>query len=301
LAAVSAPQVVGRDQAGSAGRGHLSEPADVADHSRLAERQRGGEHPREVEALGAGVGQGDDVGPAEERGQLGVGHESRDEPDTRTGHCPQRLERHPRPSNHPQLSARNTPPGLEQRLDSLVRAQEPEEQHDRRAYPLQLPRQGDLMRLDGEVLERAVVDDPDLSRVDPEVLHQLIAAVRRVHDDRVDRVIQAPLGPRLTRTGFSRQQVVSGEDNRHARKQKLIDGLYSEPLEVGHVGGPGDRAVAHHVGHVLEQLAGPTRRRARGTHGVPVEQLAYRVAVRLGDRAVAEPAGHQFDLDPGAR
>ena len=106
IAARSAPGSSGATSRAAPVSGDLGEPAHVADHGRLAERQRGGQHARPVEPLGPRVREHDDVGAAEERGQLGVGDEARHEPDARAGaRARSGVERHPRTAHDPQLGA----------------------------------------------------------------------------------------------------------------------------------------------------------------------------------------------------
>ena len=237
-------RIVGRHQPRGAGRGHLAEAAHVADHDRLAEGERGGQHARPVQALGPRVRQHHDVGPAEERGQLGVGDESRDRsgrsgparppPATARAACaadPRPTARRRRPRARPRAACRGPCRGAAGRRTA-------------RPAPRRLASSsgsGSLVRLGGEVLERAVVDDPDLGRVDPEALDEQVPAVARVHDDRVDRVVEAALGAYLPGARLAREQVVGGEDGRPVGQQVAVDGLDGQPLEVDHVGRAGNR------------------------------------------------------------
>ena len=51
-----------------------------------------------------------------------------------------------------------------------------------------------------------------LAGVDAELADQQAAPVARVHDDRVDGVVQAPLGASLAGARLAREQVVRGQD-----------------------------------------------------------------------------------------
>ncbi len=76
------PRVPGRDQPGGAGRGDLGEAADGAEQQRLAEGEAGVE---DAGVLGVEVGEGEEVGAAEDRRDLGVLDEAGDEANAAAG------------------------------------------------------------------------------------------------------------------------------------------------------------------------------------------------------------------------
>ena len=124
-------RVVRGDEPGRARRRHLAKAADVAEHDRLAEGQRRGQHAREVKPLGAGVGQHDDVGAREQAGELGIGHEPGHEPNPRPAAPEARSD--PCAGGRRSTARRRSRPcqAREQRLDPLVGAQQAEEQDHR--------------------------------------------------------------------------------------------------------------------------------------------------------------------------
>ena len=177
--------VPGRDQAGGAGGGDLGEAADGAQHHRLAEGEAGVE---DAGVLGVEVGEGEDVGAAEDRRDLGVLDEAGDEADAARragGELAQRLDVHARVADDPELGALDLAEGLEQALDSLVGAQQAEEEDHRALGALQLRRQRLLLRQAGEVVEGAVGDDADPGGVEADLVAQAGGAVLGVGDDRV--------------------------------------------------------------------------------------------------------------------
>ena len=61
-----------------------------------------------------------------------------------------------------------------------------------------------------------------------------------MHDDRVEVVVQPPLGLALTGPRLPREDVVRGQHERHARVRAAavaVDVLHGQPLEVHYVGG----------------------------------------------------------------
>ena len=148
-------------------------------------------------------------------------------------------------------------------------------------------------------------------------LQQPPAPVLGVHDDRVEALVQPPLGGQLPRPRLARQHVVGGEHElgpRQAglrirgpppRKQVHIERLHRQPLEVHDVGRARGAAVAQHVRHVLEQLqrlAG-ARAPARGAAAVgePVEELAPLIPLGRRYCPVGEAAREQLHLGAGRR
>ena len=105
--------------------GDLGEASDVGEDERLAERE-GGE--QDAGLVDLAVREDDEVGAAEERGDLGVVDEARDEADA--GRRVGGQVDAERAADDPQLGVLDPPPRLEQDVEALVRAQEPEEQDD---------------------------------------------------------------------------------------------------------------------------------------------------------------------------
>ena len=66
----------------------------------------------------------------------------------------------------------------------------------------------------GEVLERAVRDHVHARGLDAQLAGQAPPAVLGVHDDRVEAVVQAPLGVALPGAGLAREDVVRGQHQR---------------------------------------------------------------------------------------
>ena len=103
----------------------LSEAADVREHDRAAERQRGEEDARAVDPE---VREHDELGPAQERRQLGVGQEAVHDLDARAG-MPQTGDVHHGPPGDDERRARDAvahlgPRGNED-VGTLVRPQDP--------------------------------------------------------------------------------------------------------------------------------------------------------------------------------
>ena len=97
---------------------------------------------------------------------------------------------HHRAADDPELGAGDAAPGLEQRLDPLVRADQAEAEHDRRRRRRRSsagsgvrPQRAD--RRPG-VPQRAVMDHVDRARVEAVLRDDLLAGVLGVDDDRVD-------------------------------------------------------------------------------------------------------------------
>ena len=151
-------------------------------------------------------------------------------------------------------------------------------------------------------------DDVHARRIDAQLAPQALAPMLGVDDDRVEAVIQTPLGGALARAGLAWHDVVSGEHKRATgtgrgatgRQQMHVEVLDRQPLEVHHVGVAGGATVAQHVGHVLGEL----RRRPQTRSGTPdrgaVEQLAPHIPVGGRHRAVGEAARDERDLGAGA-
>ena len=97
----------------------------------------------------------------------------------------------------------------------------PKNRHDRAGDLLELGRER-LRRQPRQVLERPVVDHVNLARVEAERSHELPAPVLRVHDERVDGVVQPPLRARpgrgAARAG-SRSWAVSTSGPRGSRRR----------------------------------------------------------------------------------
>ena len=167
---------------------------------------------------------------------------------------------HARHADDPQLGVLDSPPGLEQSVDSLVRPQQAEEQHH---APVALKRRSHR-RPFGQVRERSVRDHVHALGVDTQLVCEARAAVLGVDDDRVEALIQAPLARELAPAGFARKDVVRGQHQRApARQQARIELLNREPLKMHDVRGASGALVAKHVGDVLGQLLQAPRRGAR--------------------------------------
>ncbi len=126
--------------------------------------------------------------------------------------------------------------------------------------------------------EGSVRDHVHALGLDSQLADQPRAPVLGVHDDRVEALVQPPLGRELPRTGLAREDVVRGQHERarappvayrraavHAGwgQQPAVEVLDGEPLEVHDVGLAREAAVAQHVGDVLGEPA----RRAQARSG----------------------------------
>ena len=120
-------RVARRDELGRAGRRDLGEAADVGEHERHAEAQRGEEDAR---LLDLAVGQHGEVGAAEERRRLALADEALDEAHARRRGGAQRRDVHARRADDPQLGVLDPLPRLDEHVDALVGPQQAEAQHD---------------------------------------------------------------------------------------------------------------------------------------------------------------------------
>ena len=126
------------DQLGRPGRGDVGEAADVGEHERHAEAQRGEEDAR---LLDLAVGQHGEVGAAEERRGLALADEALDEAHAGRRGGAQRRGVHARGAHDPQLGVLDPLPRLDEHVDALVGAQQAEAQHDGAVVGGQLGRQ----------------------------------------------------------------------------------------------------------------------------------------------------------------
>jgi hypothetical protein len=78
-----------------------------------------------------------------------------------------------------------------------------------------------LSRRLGEVRQRAVRDYVHAVGIDPE-LQQPAAPMRGVHDNRVEALVQSPLGGQLARPRLARQHVVGGEHQLRACPRRRL-------------------------------------------------------------------------------
>ena len=132
----------------------LGEAADVAEHHRLAEREAGVEDARLLDLA-------DTEGRARRRGGSSAGisgsetnrGRNRTRPGGPGGELGQRLERHPRHPGDPEPRPLDLGEGLEQGVDPLVGAQQPEEQDHRPLRALELAGSGRSSSLLGQVVE----------------------------------------------------------------------------------------------------------------------------------------------------
>ena len=179
--------VAGRDESRGAGLRHLGEAADRAHHQRLAEGEAGVE---DAGMLGVEVGQRDDVGAAEDRRDLGLLDEAGDEADLGAGQrrqLVQRLDRHPRVADDPELRLPHLAERLEQVLEALVGTEQAEGEDDRALGALELRRQRLLLGQAGEVVEGPVGDHPHALGRQADLVAKAGGAVLGVGDDRVHR------------------------------------------------------------------------------------------------------------------
>ena len=226
----------------------LPEAARVREDHRLPEREPREQHAGDVHGA---VRQHEQVGAAEEGGQLGVAHVARHEPHVR-GRA-EGLERHAqRAPHHPQLGAVHRAERVHQHVDSLVRPHDAEAQHDRAFHRGQLGRQRALVRLPREVLER-----PVRNHVHARAATEQLGPVAGVDDRGVHPLGQPPPG------ALAPDHVVHGEHLRPAARQEPgAHRLEPEPLPVLEVGRCGAAAHAQRAGHVLGRLERSAQGRA---------------------------------------
>ena len=155
----------------------------------------------------------------------------------------------------------------------------------------------------GEVDEGPVGDHVHTVLIEAQLPHQPPASVLGVDDDRVEAVVQLPLGSHLPRARLAREHVVGGDHQRQAAagpralgQEMTVEVLDREPLEVRHIRLAGGDSVAEHVRYVLKQLAGPPQPPAGRAEGGAIEELAAGVPVRRRDRPVDEATGKQIHL-----
>ena len=176
--------VIGGDESGGALFGHLGEAAYCAEDQGLAEGEGGVE---DAAVLDVAVGEGDDVGAAHDRGDLGVLHKPGEDADAARGfggEAAQRLDVHARVADDPELGTLDLAECFEQGVDALVGAQQAEEEDHRSLGTLELGRQRLLLRQPRQVVEGAVVDDVHPARVEADLLAQPAGAVLGVGDRR---------------------------------------------------------------------------------------------------------------------
>ena len=278
----SAPASPGGTRRAAPAAATSPKPPTSLRHDRLAERERGREHARDVEPLGPRVRQHDDVSAAEQRRQLAVGDEPRHEPDVRRRARPRAARsasaagrrstaRRPRSRARPRAARRCPCTGAAGRRTARPATR----------TASQLARQQWLVGNGRQVLERAVGITWTLAASTPSDLDELAAPVRRVHDDRVDARRTAAAGPGLARAGLARQQVVGGQHDRPGAAAGSGRAHWTgEPLEVDDVGrgrAGGSGACRGRARPAWRRLARASRpRRAHGGR-----TLADRVAVGL--------------------
>ena len=152
--------------------------------------------------------------------------------------------------------------------------------------------------------EDAVGNHVDPARVDRELAGEAITAVHGVHNDRVEALIQTPLGRELARARLAREDIVGREHECSppagrgiaSREQMTVDVLDREPLKMHDIRRARGAAVAKHVRDVLSELGDTLSAGARGEACRTVEQLTPPVPLRGRHRAVGETAREQLDL-----
>jgi hypothetical protein len=105
-------------------------------------------------------------------------------------------------------------------------------------------------------------DHVDPRSIDVQIVHQAIAAMLGVHDDRIEALVQASLGGELARARLAWHDVVGSEYERAGhrarsawcREQMSIEVLNREPLEMHDIRRPRSVAVAQHVRDMLREL-----------------------------------------------
>jgi hypothetical protein len=183
---------------------------------------------------------------------------------------------------------------LEQDVEPLVRAQQPEEQDDRPVHRGELGRQA---RVAGRA-QHAVRDDLHLVGGHAEPVHEPAAAVLGVHDHGVDTGVEAALGGALPGPWLARQHVVGGEHERppECPQEQPVHRLDREPLEVH----DGRRARGARRAEHVRDVAGELGRHAQAPGGhAAVEALVDRVAGAARDVAVGEAAREQAHVGAG--
>ena len=242
-----------------------AKPPTSLQQQRRAEGQRGEEHAGLVDLA---VGQHDEVGAAEQRRDLGVGHEAGQEAHARRRRGAQRPERPCAacPTTHSSAScdARATPRAA--RRGPCTGAGGRRTARPGRSVAASSGGSGARLGSAARWVERAVRDHVDLLGVDAELVEQ--ARARRARSARrrrppARRAAAAPAswpgrGSRgRTSWAVSTQRAV-------AREQVDVERLHGEPLEVHDVRARARAAVAQHVGHVLGELGRAAQRASPG-------------------------------------
>ena len=171
---------------------------------------------------------------------------------------------------------------LEQVLDPLVGAQQPEEEDHRPLGPLQLGRQRLLVRQPGQVVEGAVGDDPHPAGSSADLVAQPRGAVLGVGDDRVHRAEDAPRGGDLAAARAGR----AGCSGRSSPAAGVGGSRRTSRAGSGRATGSGRRrrrrgaAQPQHVGDVLGRLEGDAPAGVEAAGGAAaVEALPHLVAL----------------------
>ena len=295
------PRVLGGHEPCGALRRQLGKAADGAQHHRLSEGEARVEDAR---VLGVPVGQGKDIGAAEDRGDLGVLHEAGQETDSPRrlgGKIAERRDVEPRIADDPELRSLDAGEGAQQGVDPLVGAQQAEEEDHRPLCPLELARQRLRVGDRGQVVEGAVGNHPHASGVEADLVAQARGAVLGVGDHSIhaieDTASSAELAPARPRGRY----VVGGHHPGPVRReQQGVERGNREPLVVDDVG-IDCAAEAQHVGQVLDELEGAASGGVEAAGGTAaVEALIDPVTVGGWHRAVEEVAGQQLDVCSGA-
>ncbi len=142
----------------------------------------------------------------------------------------------------------------------------------------------------------------DTLAVDSQLVDQASAAVLRVHNYRVEAVVQTLLRGQLARPGLAREHVVGGQHERtgppvpdtSSRQQIAVEVLYRQPLEVHDVSRSSHAAIAQHVRHVLGQLAEHAHTSARCAQRGSIEELVAHISIGLRDGPIGEAARKQL-------
>ena len=224
--------VARRDELGRARGRDLGKAADVGEHERHGEAQRGEEDAR---LLDLAVGQHGEVGAAEERGGLALGDEALDEAHARRRGGAQRRGVHARGARRSTARRARCPatPRRARRCPCRDAAGRSTARRCRRTPGSSARQRGVAGRA-----QDPVRDDVDARGGQPELVDQPRAPVLGVHDDRVHALVELALGVDLARPGLAREHVVGGDDPRLAvgAQQVLVERLHRQPLEVHDVG-----------------------------------------------------------------
>ncbi len=156
----------------------------------------------------------------------------------------------------------------------------------------------------GQVREHPVRDHVHTPAVNAQLVHQARASLLRVNDDRVETIVQAPLGFQLTWARLAWEHIVGGDDQGPAAsvrrpsgwKQIAVEVLNRKPLEVHDIRLACGKSVAQHVRCVLRQLARDPQPAGWGAEGGTVEELVADVPLGSCHRPVGEATGEQIHL-----